>query len=386
MPLKQIFDAITPDNIKNIDLLADAMEIFIENLEQNAAISIDIKEIYNSENNEIKEALLKIYLNSLYTVITQAQENKLIADKLEYHDAKIIPLKNKITDILNNEYLTTNKSFKQKLGTKSIIEYTYNLTKYLQDNVVNASDFKLTEVKPFYFRTEGSIYNELYEYVVKPLSHPIGFTYNYVKVIAESIADFFGLTTEYKFNKIEVRSLDGTYHVFSPDLDDTNIKADFLTRVNFLTNKLFTEEEFYEQVHLHLDHQAIDLEFNNVNGSTEKIIYFSEGTILKQTTNPITVYYRQLSDEQENNENYEERYNSQSSLYVDYEQVFSVNYYDSIKWDIDIVLSSDLYNILDEAIDIFNAQLVSENGYYLYSTDFNYFFTTDEWYLYAYDL
>lgn len=385
MALKQIFDAITPDNIKDIDLIRDAMDIFIANLEENSAISIDIKELYNSDNLHIQEALINVYLNSLYSVITKAQENKLIANKLEFHDAEVIPLKNSITDILTNEYLTTNKVFKQKLGTKGIIEYTYNLAKYLQDNVVNADDFVLEEVKPFYFRTEGSIYNEVYEYIVKPLSHPIGFTYNYVQVIQQSIIDYFGLTASYKFNNIEVRVLDGTYHVFTPDSDDTNVKADFLTRVNFLTGSLFTEQEYYDLVTVHLDHVAYDLRFNNIDGSTEKIVYFTEGSMLKQTANPINVYYREIADENAGNDTYEEYWTTQASLYIDYDQILNINYGDDIQFDIISDFGTESYDSTSEIIDVFSALFVNTNGYYLYTDDNKYIIPSDNWYLYAYD-
>jgi hypothetical protein len=244
----------------------------------------------------------------------------------------------------------------------------------------------MDEVKPFYFRTEGSIYREVYEYIVKPLSHPIGFTYNYVQVIKESIVDYFGLISSYVFNTIEVRSLDGTYHVFTPDTDDTNVKADFLTRINFLTGTFFTEAEYNQLVHVHLDHHATDLKFNNVDGGTEKIVYFSEGTILKQTVNPITVYYRKLSDENQNNDQYEETYSGQSSLYLDYDITFQVDYTDDIAWEIETAFAPETYNVQSDAIDSYNIQLINDNGYYFYTTDNQYIKVSDDWYMYAYDL
>ena len=103
MNLKYIFDAITPENIKNIPVIRSAMDIFIQNLEKNAKVSKDIRKIYESDNENVKIALIKTYLNSLYNVISKAQTNKVIKNKLDEHELLDVPLKTKITSILNEE-------------------------------------------------------------------------------------------------------------------------------------------------------------------------------------------------------------------------------------------------------------------------------------------
>ena len=107
MKLQAIFDSITPQNIKDIPLLADAMEIFINNLENNSSISTDIREVFSADNTEIRENLLKIYISSLYSVISNIQQNKDIQEK--FREGEGLVLSKDITEILNDEYFSTNK-------------------------------------------------------------------------------------------------------------------------------------------------------------------------------------------------------------------------------------------------------------------------------------
>ena len=49
--LLSIFNAITPDNIKNIPIIEDSMRIFIELLQENSPISSDIKLAVSEKTN-----------------------------------------------------------------------------------------------------------------------------------------------------------------------------------------------------------------------------------------------------------------------------------------------------------------------------------------------
>jgi predicted transcriptional regulator len=83
--IKEIFSAITPDNIKNIPVVRDQMDIFIEILEELSKESIDIRNAF--ENTRIKEELIKIYLDDLYTVFKQIQFNQSIDELIEKTNA-----------------------------------------------------------------------------------------------------------------------------------------------------------------------------------------------------------------------------------------------------------------------------------------------------------
>ena len=368
MKLQAIFDSITPQNIKDIPLLADAMEIFINNLENNSSISADIREVFSADNTEIRENLLKIYISSLYSVISNIQQNKDVQEK--FREGEGLVLSKDITEILNDEYFTTNKEYKQRIGTKLGIDYTYLLAKYLQTNEFADSDFDLTEIKPFHFQSEGSIYRELYENVVKPLSHPIGFTYIYNRLIKNALTDLFGVERVFDINTLEVRCLNGYYDVFTPDSDDTNVKADFLTRINALTGEVFTEAEYNTYVNVNTNKVIEWAEFDTRDGNPHKEILFTDGTYLESYTNPIRVYYRNYIDEVNNTTNYINQYTSHCSLYVDYTEKYVISYTDNIdQFLLESNLGESSYTATDAQDDIFLLSIFSDVGYYFFTDE-----------------
>lgn len=392
MALQEIFNAITPDNIKNIPLIRDAMEIFIKNLEEVSVLSVDINKITSHDNYkkqygneifkdsavELRSNLLKMYLNALYHILSEVQTNKIIQNKIELSKQPIVPLKGDITETLNDEYLISNKEFKQRVGTKLGLEYAYNLAKYLENNETTVKTFKLEEIQPFHYKTEGTIFKETYENIVKPLSHPIGFTYTYFQALTQSIVDLFGLVTEYNVQKIEVRCLSGHIDVFTKDSDDTNVKADFLNRINDATSKLYTEQEYNESITVYTNKIVETFTNNYINDNPHRSILFTDGTYLDLTTNPIQVYYRYYVDELAKNDTYIKYYTEHCSLYVEYTEALRINYTDDIEKFVttffvdDLFLLTDIANVTDDLLTYFRAT----NGHYLYSTlDNKYFYT-----------
>lgn len=368
MKLQAIFESITPDNIKGIPLLEDAMKIFIQNLEENSNVSVDMRNIFNKDNTEIRENLLKIYLSSLYSIITEVQQNKNITDK--FQEGEGVVLEKDINEILNDEYFTTNKEYKQRVGTKLGIDYTYLLAKYMQSNEFTESDFELSELKPFHFQTSGTIYRELYENVVKPLSHPIGFTYIYNKIIKESLVDLFSVEKIYDVKSIEVRCLSGHYDVFTSDIDDTNVKADFLSRINAISGELFTEEEYNEYINVRTSKIIEKIEIDVIDDSPHKEILFTDGTFLESYTNPIRVYYRNYIDEILDNGNYITDYTSHCSLYIDYTEEIKISYTDEIKQFVEeFTPEADTSGFYTETSDDVSLIAFSDVGYYLYTED-----------------
>lgn len=385
MNLKQIFESITPDNIKSIPLIADAINIFIENLEEHSKISIDIKEIYNSDNDEIRKALLETYLSTLYGVLNNVQNNQVVKDKIDNIQTMnldlIIPIKYNVPDVLSDEYLSTNKSFKQKVGTETGVEYAYNFGKYLQTNENTDLDFKLIEKTlygPFHFETQGSILKEIYENVVKPISHPLGWTYTYSQVIKESLSDFYGLVAVPEGTSIEVRCLSGYYDVYTKDSDDINIKADFLTRKNYLTGELFTEEEYYKYVTIITNKNVTSLEVTEVENSYKTSILFDDDTVLEQYTNPIRVYYRTLQDELDGNNKYIKQYDGHCSLYYDYLIDYNTTYTDDIEKfivELDITAIKDYDSNSDEQ---FYFETSNQNAFHVGGETYTYVPGQDE--------
>ena len=79
--LQSIFKSITPDNIQSIPVIRDAMDIFISSLEEVSSTSIDVKNAF--DNTNIREELIKIYLDDLYNVLQQIQFNQKIVEYIE---------------------------------------------------------------------------------------------------------------------------------------------------------------------------------------------------------------------------------------------------------------------------------------------------------------
>ena len=139
--LRNIFQAITPDNIKDIQLVKDIMELFIELLDETNPIAQDIKKIYTIDNKAIKDELSKIYLKDLFTYITTVDTNKLlherfqnIGDSVKTNYLNLERLKNFIYNLTDDDYLAIKK-FKEKKGTLQGIEYAYNIVLENTDSI-----------------------------------------------------------------------------------------------------------------------------------------------------------------------------------------------------------------------------------------------------------
>ena len=227
--LQNIFDSITPENIKDIPLIRDSMEIFIETINEKNNISVDISNIFSEEHKVIREEFIKIYLDDLYRYFTAAKSNKLISEKIaknnaieanQYMNPDFI---GDLTDVFTDEHFIISKAFKQKKGTKVGIEYIYNIVEALLYDAEHRGNFKLTAHKegepivPFVFEVEGSLYKEIYNEIVKPLAHPLGFLITYLQIFALDLQDYFNLEVNYKDVIVEVNCLTGVSHVYVDD-------------------------------------------------------------------------------------------------------------------------------------------------------------------------
>jgi len=307
--LKIMFDALVPENIKNIPLVQTAMDIFIQNIEDNSAIAINIKKMYEFnitalDNNlvinskaKIKQGFVDIYLESLYNTIVAAQNNQALQDKLSLIGKPNATMNKNVQDIVDPDFFLTNKVFKESVGTLSALNYSHKLgTRLESSNNVNLPT--ITEVKPFHLLVEGPLSAEMYANLVEPISHPVGFTYDYINVVESVFIDLFNLEKVYIEKKdIEIRGSKGYYTIFTSDNTQAAIdaiQADFLTRINILTGKLFTLAEFQAQVqpNIHLNKVVLDITENNTNGRNVSIL-FTDGTMIVQNTQSTNgnIYY-----------------------------------------------------------------------------------------------
>jgi len=311
MDLKNIFDSIIPENIKDVQLVQDAMDIFIRIIEENSQIAIDIKNIYDNryDNNDsvivqdskkiLREAMLNTYMTSLYNVLKQAQRDSTLKTKLDNSNFKYMPLAQEAAQLINDEYFITNKNFKERIGTEAALNYAHNLGKFLESNEIT-SGIKLTEVQPMHFEVEGSLVRELYESFVKELAHPIGFTYNYFQTTSKTMQDNYGLDIIYDITNLKLQSLDGLYHIFLQEHQTTSgvinqsVIDSFLLINNPLTGEKFNIDEIYEQVTVFYEKEIInfiDTSLENDQVRNKIQITFSDGSVLTRIANPVQVSY-----------------------------------------------------------------------------------------------
>ena len=220
--LQSIFKSITPDNIKSIPVIQDAMDVFISTLEEVSSVSIDVKNAF--ENTSIKEELIKIYLDDLYNVLQQIQFNQKIVEYIErsnntygteYFKKKLIY---NIVDYINDEHFLTIKSYKEKKGTTQAIKYIYDLISTFVMTSDTQYPFTLTELEPFNFKVEGSLPTVFYENIIRPLAHPLGFTYYYEQILKLVLEDFYAeLNFVYTTYELEVRCLKTTGETYTFD-------------------------------------------------------------------------------------------------------------------------------------------------------------------------
>lgn len=332
--LQNIFNSITPDNIKDIPLIKDAMEVFIETLEDLSKESIEIKNIY--DNEIIREELIKIYLDDLYNVLKQIQVNQKIIDRIDAinatYNAGKLPTdpqyeyisKDIITNIskyINEEHFFSFRSYKEKKGTKAALSYMYSLISSFVNTGDDNVEFSIEETgSPFHFNVFGPLPVEFYEYIIYPLAHPLGFTYTYSQYINLLLQDYFPEEQFfYTVNVLEVRCL---------QLDGSTITTDYS------------------------DRGVIKVENVVENSIRVKKIYFDapyEGEYLEQQTTEIgqtTVY---LKDET----GILVSYSDQCSIYFDYDFDIRTSVVDELAYEMD-AYTTDTFPTDSVVDEIFN--------------------------------
>jgi hypothetical protein len=266
--LQAIFDAILPENILNNSLISDSTDIFIELLEKNSPVSMNISDFYNIEKitNNTSEELIKIYLYDYYSLIQKLlkdkriverfkNENKILRPQFYESDAydviissssiidyftiggkymsskysdpifdetlaaevNINPIYSKLEELKNNllsvkpDNFYFNRIFKETKGFFSSIKYIYDVINRHLIPIDERSEFQVLDSNtPFVFKVKGSIDKEIYRAGVKYLTHPLGFVYDYEQIRQFKLSDLFSFKYEYQDEIIEVRCLQGS--------------------------------------------------------------------------------------------------------------------------------------------------------------------------------
>lgn len=233
--IKEIIPSITPEHLLDIQVMKDAMDVFLDYVTEHSDITIDIKNIFDSKKVPIYEEFVKIYLNNIYKVLSKSEHNEALYIKLnniyQAVGASIedIDLSIDIVNLLKKDYILTNKDYKSSKGTSKGMKYIYNIIiksgvqrDFLEDNI---GGFRYLETgKLFEYKVEGTMVEEVFEHFVKPLVHPVGWAYFYQRVFYLGFVDYFNLEFLYTFRALEVRCMSG--YVFTTDDYLTNLSSD----------------------------------------------------------------------------------------------------------------------------------------------------------------
>lgn len=248
--IRELFNAITPENIKSIDVVKDAMDIFIELIEQDSNVNINIGELYTLQNDTIKTQLAKKYLKDLYQYINTVNADKLLYDRLsklpnDIQDTylNIQGLKDAVINMSEEDYQVI-KNFKENKGTFDALNYIYSLVKRntTSTNYDENNYLTLTKNSEFEFTITGSVDKTLYDSVIAPISQPLGFILKeYINIVTLPLQDdvYFNYTYENLdldiFNRFDVK-------VDSYDFKEIK-KVEVYSSNNFLYNKIYFSDD-----------------------------------------------------------------------------------------------------------------------------------------------
>ena len=202
MDLSVIFDAIIPDNIRNLPLVKKCSEVFIEQLNRNSTISkrisklydvdsttwvkrdsngniteVDDSEFVNNAKKILKMGLLYTYLNLIFTHVSKIQKNSSVITDIRENQYNS-PLYSNVYDFLNSEYLGGLRYYQQCAGTEQAIKYMYAFAKYLETGVLTY-DLVLEKMGVFNLAYSGSLNKDMFIGFNKSISHPCGWLCEY---------------------------------------------------------------------------------------------------------------------------------------------------------------------------------------------------------------
>jgi len=325
--LKDIVTTIIPQNIKDITLVKDSVDVFIDFITENSDISIDLKNAFDENKTTLHEQFLKTYINNVYTVFQEASKSDSLYIKLKkiYSnfgiDFDTIQLVNNITNYMKTEHLMTNKEFKELKGTKLGIEYIYNLVQnsgILGDLFTKPGQSKFqfsTGTNLFEYNVSGSILNEAYELFVKPITHPLGWAYTYSRITEDWFSDVFNLS-------------------FTYDITDMRVICSYGNEDNYLTNTANDGSSIFPSIN---DSKVEYIEDIIVSQGTKKTIHFKNGWFLQAWSDPIsTILYDEMGNELKNYDTL-----AHCSLYLKYISNLNILTKDDISFDVEIGFNED---------------------------------------------
>jgi hypothetical protein len=298
--LKPIIESITPDNIKNIKLVDDALDIFVDYLVEHSDIAIDIKNMFDKKHTIINTEMLKIYLNNVYNLFDEVKKSNAIYEAFQNDPLLInsnaeVDIIQDIDAIMDVEQYLTSKNYKEAKGTKLGFQYIYDLVMNsgILGDVYKDSEsyFKYSETDNiFEYRINGAISPELYHILVEPITHPLGWNYIYTRLVSSIFNDYFKLDYTYNFDN-------GYLHV-KCQKQGPDIVHDYITGNIYYENNPNNIIGSITEVR---DFSVDFVETLKLEKGFKTSVYFNSGEVLVSKTIPIsTKLYANVNDADSN--------------------------------------------------------------------------------------
>lgn len=321
---KSVLKKIVPENVRDRQVIKDSLDVFVDYIFEYSNLAIDINNLYTSKNEVTFEEIIKTYAANFYNVVNDGAKNNRLAQALRKAHEKWgftfdeTKLSFTALELLTQEQLELFKSFQQSKGTFRSIEFIYKIIEQLgiesgvleTDGELVLKDFK---DQPFHYQLEGSMLQEVFESFVKPLAHPVGWTYLYLRTYNLHFKDYF-LCKEVYYPK--------TFRVYCRD---RNIEDNFITNIGYLLQNdsegkwlkdSNNEPMMYEangrpvfgvtrfgtkfdtltlesELYLVQTPEIESIEKESLKGNNRITITFKSGEILEQNSNPrsLILYY-----------------------------------------------------------------------------------------------
>jgi len=213
------FDNITPQNLKDNETIYKLSKLYNSSFEE----SIDILEnplnlldtdflikkyedTSNTRFDDVRREIFKIHLQEIFQTFEEIGDSEEIYNKFKSiyeslnvstDDLKIVA---DIDKSIDSQYLDASKSFKTKKGTRSGFFFVYDIINKAGIQAINADEFfNLIEGTaenpntPYEYTVETSLYKEVFQKTVVPLAHPVGFNWNFIRLLFLTMEDYFGL-------------------------------------------------------------------------------------------------------------------------------------------------------------------------------------------------
>lgn len=373
--IKSIVNSIIPENIKDIKLVKDSIDVFLKYVIENSNIALDISNLFSEKNEILFDNVIKMFVNNFHLVFSKNIHNPVLIQRLDemykkagYSSFKDLDFDINLHELLNRKFIELSKNIQLSKGHRVTLEYVYDMVLNLgyQQEIFSSDNYEFTEGENvFEYSVNGSLLQEFFEYIVKPLAHPVGWAYTYTRLYELYFIDYFLCEPQYDIKTLQIGCL----------IDNQNYIDNFITNTGYLP---FTDEnnnplgEIYEvngqeikniirhginfdiapesQSKLILNTKVKLIEKFQTRKNIKYIIYFESGEIIESNTNPRSLVLRygtsRLEDSLLNiNTKIKKDYdkvNGHCGLQLDYDYKIVTTIKDIVKFKVDFGLDNTI--------------------------------------------